>query len=177
MKLALLPASAAVLLALSLAACSSTGPAAAPAAAPAVAPSDAAGSEPAPAPAAAGANGPNGCELVTADMFASTVGLTAGPCTTTGSFIAGPDTGKYAAIGADVQISSQPDLYLTDVTCSQGAVDGALAVPGADRGYAANGSFCVVKGTTGVFLTAVAPSGSTTAEQWLALAEATLSKL
>lgn len=168
----LLPA----LLLLALSACSSApgAPPDAPEPPASSVPADAPAEVPTEAPAVAG---PGGCQLVTADMISAAIGVDPGPCTAAPSNIAGPDTGEYEAIGADVQITSDASVYLTDAVCSTAALDGSLDVPGADRGYADLGSFCFVKGETGVMFTAFILNDSATASDYQALAIATLAKL
>jgi len=110
-------------------------------------------------------------------MIASATGLVAGACEAEPSAVGGPDSGKYADLGMDVQLSAEAATYFPDSVCSAAAAPGALAVPGADRGYATIDAFCIVKGGTGVMVTSAAFDDGTTTAQWLALAEAVLAEL
>ncbi|MEO5535137.1 MAG: hypothetical protein ABIR17_08410 [Pseudolysinimonas sp.] len=161
---------AAALLTFALVACSA--PASDHGSTPPTAASDAPSDAPSTAPVA---NGPAGCDLVTPELLQSTLGVAAGAAEVEASFTGGPPSCKYADLQMNVQVTTSPDLYLPANLYDGHDLPGSVPVPGADRGYAVDGSLVVVKGGVGVFVTGSYPGISV--EAFLALATAIVAEL
>lgn len=124
----------------------------------------------------AGASAPAGCDLVTADLVSSILGVDPGSCEPITSWADGP-AGLYPAITMAIDTTASAPTIMPVEVCGGGGIDGALPVPGADYGYAVEGDLCVVVGTLGVKTSALLDYGVAPAEKWQQLAIALVERL
>ncbi|MES2170780.1 MAG: hypothetical protein V4479_08670 [Actinomycetota bacterium] len=124
------------------------------AATPTSAPSEASdgGTSPSTASSPAASTGPKACELVTAAVLQSTLGVAAGTGSEKSGF-GGPGSTECDYTGIIVQVSLQADTYYPAASYSPAGVPGSAAPASGDRGYVAPSAILVVKGQTGVFVT------------------------
>ncbi|MGX5679827.1 hypothetical protein ACWKWO_00375 [Schumannella luteola] len=124
----------------------------------------------------ASAVAPTGCDLVTADLVSSILGVDPGVCEPITSWADGP-AGLYPSITMAIDTTASAPTIMPVEVCGGGGIDGALPVPGADYGYAVEGDLCVVVGTLGVKTSALLDYGVAPAEKWQQLAIALVERL